>query len=173
MDTTTMDTTMQGTGENMDQLIQIWADDYHALLSVPQVVCIFHSVCRVGRFLTSPSADILKLLHSILRSFAIIKISLQMIHQINLGSEQQTSGLFFCSFEVIVSVCMFFSFTSSCFPSTRVCLIHLSVDKLTLNFGEIISECSLFQFKLRKRQIYEGFLAIKSCYYRIQNHYCL
>ena len=37
------------------------------------VACIFHLVCRVGRFLTSPSADILKLLYSVLRSFAIRK----------------------------------------------------------------------------------------------------
>ena len=49
---------------------------------------LFHSVCRVGRFLTSPPADILKL-HSVLRSFAILKKSIQMIHQLNLGSEQQ------------------------------------------------------------------------------------
>ena len=39
------------------------------------VACIFQSVCRVGRFLTSPSADILKLLHSVLRSVAKRKIS--------------------------------------------------------------------------------------------------
>jgi len=76
---------------------------------VIELGCIFHSVCRVGRCLTSPSTDIMKLLHSILRSFAIRKTSTIMIQQLNLGSEQHTTGCLFVFpvlFEVVV--CVFF-----------------------------------------------------------------
>ena len=55
----------------------------------------------------SPSADILKFLLSILRSFATKK-KFTSDSQLNLGSEKKFTWAFFCSFEVIASVYFLF-----------------------------------------------------------------
>ena len=66
----------------------------------------------IGQVPHLPSADSLKLLHSILRSVAMQKKkkkkkkSIQMIHQLDLASEQRTPG-FLLFFEVVAVVCMF------------------------------------------------------------------
>lgn len=91
----------------------------------------------------SPFAHILKLLHSIFRSFTIKKVNIQIIHQLNLGSEQHTPGLsLFLSSSLYV-----FSFATPCFSSTQFCIIQLYVDKLNTKVWWNISQCMLFYVK--------------------------
>ena len=123
---------------------------------------IFHSRWWVGRFHTSPFADVLKFFQSILRSLTIRKV-FKWFTSCILEANHTHQGFLLCFWSG--SLCML-SFSRRHFfrlLRSALSIYHLQSNKVALKLDDTVLKCNLFYFQLRRLR------AMKVCNHEIMS----